>query len=281
MTVPHSRLIGVLALFLAAAGHAGMAQLSVPDKAEISGGETGLAAQGFAFADLVQGGDTPIDAKELPDADIAATPAATTLSPQVEKVVVEAVQSAVQPLPTGAVPIRPALEVEPSSSQKPEEPRPSEAATAAPKPEVLEPLPDAKPEPKPRPTPKRVQRHGNNAAQNTLAGTASGTAPKHSGQAKTSPGTAKQQGNAAADNYRGKVLRRVMRAKRQRVNIRGAVLVRFTITGSGALASARIAKSSGSSKLDNIALAQVRRAAPFPPPPKGVRPSYTVRIKGK
>ncbi|AUQ76033.1 energy transducer TonB family protein [Phaeobacter piscinae] len=281
MTVPHSRLIGVFALFLAAAGHAGMAQLSVPDKAEISGGNTGLAAQGFSFADLVQGVDTPIDAKELPDADIATAPAATTLSPQVEKVVVEAVQSAVQPPPTGAVPILPALEVEPSPSQKPAEPRPAETATAAPKPEVLEPLPDAKPEPKPRPNPKRVQRHGNNAEQNTLAGMASGTAPKHSGQARTSPGTAKQQGNAAADNYRGKVLRRVMRAKRQRVNIRGAVLVRFTITGSGALASARIAKSSGSSKLDNIALAQVHRAAPFPPPPKGVRPSYTVRIKGK
>ncbi|ATF19903.1 energy transducer TonB family protein [Phaeobacter gallaeciensis] len=281
MTVPHSRLIGVFALFVAAAGHAGMAQLSVPEKAELSGGNTGLAAQGFAFADLVQGVDAPIDAKELPDADIAAVPPATTLSPQVEKVVVEAVQSAVQPPPPGAVPILPALEAEPIQSEKLSEPRQPETATAAPKPEVLEPLPDAKPEPKPRPKPTRVQKRGNNAEQNTLAGTQSGTAPKHSGQAQTSPGTAKQQGNATADNYRGKVLRRVMRAKRQRVNIRGAALVRFTITGSGALGSARIAKSSGSSKLDNIALAQVRRAAPFPPPPKGIRPSYTVKIKGK
>ncbi len=281
MTVPHSRIIGVFALFLAAAGHAGMAQFSVPEKAELDGGNTGLAAQGFAFSDLVQGVDTPVVTKELPDADMATAAPVTKLLPQAEKVVVEAVQSAVQTAQAGAVPILSALEVEPSQSQKPAEPRPPETATAVLKPEVLEPLPDAKPEPKPRANPTRVQRYGNNAEQNTLAGTASGTAPKHSGQAKTSPGTAKQQGNAAADNYRGKVLRRVKRAKRQRVNIRGAALVRFTITGSGALASARIAKSSGSSKLDNIALAQVRRAAPFPPPPKGIRPSYTVKIKGK
>lgn len=281
MTVPHSRIIGVFALFLAAAGHAGMAQFSVPEKAELDGGNTDLAAQGFAFSDLVQGVDTPVVTKELPDADMATAAPVTKLLPQAEKVVVEAVQSAVQTAPVGAVPILSALEVEPSQSQKPPEPRTPETAKAAPKPEVLEPLPDAKPEPKPRPKPTRVQKRGNNAEQNTQAGTASGRASEHSGQAQISPGTAKQQGNATADNYRGKVLRRVKRAKRQRVNIRGAALVRFTITGSGALASARIAKSSGSSKLDNIALVQVRRAAPFPPPPKGIRPSYTVKIKGK
>ena len=72
-----------------------------------------------------------------------------------------------------------------------------------------------------------------------------------------------------------------MRAKRQRVNIRGAALVRFSIAANGALRAASIVKSSGSAKLDSIALAQVRRAAPFPAPPAGARTTYTVRIKGK
>ena len=100
------------------------------------------------------------------------------------------------------------------------------------------------------------------------------------GQATKTGGTAQVQGNAAASNYPGLVMRRIQRAKR-RTTVRGVAMVRFRIGAGGGLAGLSLARSSGSDKLDRIALDQVRRAAPFPPPPAGARTSFTVRIKGK
>lgn len=302
MRVPQSRLMGLAAVFAAAAAHAGFAYMIRGEQAEQAGGQTGLAAEGFAFADLVQGTDVPEATSELLEAEtteVAEKPVLQVQPPVAEAVRTEAVAvrapvanaepvlpfAQTEPVETQQVasPVQPQSQAEPAGQQQPEE------AETAPEPDIQEPLPEAKPEPKPEPRPdpepdpkpRRKQQRGNNTEANAAAGTATGTAAKNAGQATSAPGAAKQQGNAAADNYRGQVLRRVMRAKRQKVNIRGAVLVRFTITGSGALGSARIAKSSGSAKLDSIALAQVRRAAPFPPPPEGAKTTYSVRIKGK
>ena len=75
-------------------------------------------------------------------------------------------------------------------------------------------------------------------------------------------------------------MRRIQRAKR-RANVRGEAIVAFRIGPGGGLAGVSLARSSGSARLDEIAVAQVRRAAPFPPPPSGARTSFTVRIKGK
>ena len=81
-------------------------------------------------------------------------------------------------------------------------------------------------------------------------------------------------------NYRGQVFRKIARAKRGRVNIRGATIVTLTIAPSGQLAGIGVARSSGSGKLDEIAVSQVRRAAPFPAPPNGQSQRYTVKISG-
>ena len=302
MRVPQSRLMGLAAVFAAAAAHAGFAYMIRGEQAEQAGGQTGLAAEGFSFADLVQGTDVPEATSEVLEAETAEAaarpvqkPAAPAQPPAAETLQAETV-AAQAPVPN-AEPVLPSAQIAPAETQQAETPvqpqaqaepveqqQPVEAETV-PEPEVLKPLPEPKPEPEsvpePQPKPRQTQRRGNNAEADAQAGAASGTAAKNAGQAASAPGAAKQQGNAAADNYRGQVLRRVMRAKRQRVNIRGAALVRFTITGSGALGSARIAKSSGSAKLDSIALAQVRRAAPFPPPPAGAKTTYSVRIKGK
>jgi protein TonB len=53
---------------------------------------------------------------------------------------------------------------------------------------------------------------------------------------------------------------------------RGSVVIALSISTSGSLTSARIVRSSGSASLDQNALAAVRRAAPFPPPPSGAAP---------
>ncbi|MGR3621073.1 TonB family protein [Pseudophaeobacter sp.] len=131
---------------------------------------------------------------------------------------------------------------------------------------------------KPAPTPLVAKPRGNSEV-NATQGVATSTGTQTGGQAQTVGGTATVQGNAAADNYPGQVMRRIQRAKRV-ADVRGVAIVRFSIAASGGLAAVRLARSSGSGKLDGIALAQVRRAAPFPPPPAGAKRSFAVRIKG-
>jgi protein TonB len=61
----------------------------------------------------------------------------------------------------------------------------------------------------------------------------------------------------------------------------GTVQIAFTIDRSGRLLSSRIAGSSGSARLDQIAMALLARASPFPVPPTGVAQSalaFTVPI---
>ena len=92
--------------------------------------------------------------------------------------------------------------------------------------------------------------------------------------------TSKSAGNAAISSYKGKVKRKIDRSARGKSNIRGSAYIALTISGSGSLVSVRVAKSSGSSRLDKEALAQVRRAAPFPAPPGGKSLPFTVKITG-
>lgn len=65
-----------------------------------------------------------------------------------------------------------------------------------------------------------------------------------------------------------------------RVGQRGSTTVTFAIGAGGALRFVRVARSSGNTRLDQMALATVRNAAPFPAPPgvtTGAAP-FTVRI---
>jgi protein TonB len=57
----------------------------------------------------------------------------------------------------------------------------------------------------------------------------------------------------------------------------GSATVVFSIGAGGALNGVRIGKSSGNSKIDQLALATVRGAAPFSPPPSGPA-SFSIRI---
>jgi protein TonB len=86
-------------------------------------------------------------------------------------------------------------------------------------------------------------------------------------------------GGLSAAAHQSKVWSALARHK-PRAGQRGSTTVTFAIGASGGLRGARIAKSSGNAKIDQMALATVRNAAPFPPPPslKSGAASYTIRI---
>jgi len=98
---------------------------------------------------------------------------------------------------------------------------------------------------------------------------------------KLSPPAPKQasSGGLSAAAHQSKVWSSLARHK-PRAGQRGSATVTFAIGASGSLRGARIAKSSGNAKIDQMALATVRRAAPFAPPPnlKSGAASYTIRI---
>jgi protein TonB len=58
----------------------------------------------------------------------------------------------------------------------------------------------------------------------------------------------------------------------------GSAVVAFAIGPAGGITGLRIARSSGKPSLDQAAIATVRSAAPFPPPPVGVNSAFSIQI---
>ena len=81
-----------------------------------------------------------------------------------------------------------------------------------------------------------------------------------------------------AAGYGAKVRAAIGRHKPKTVGASGSATVSFAIGPAGGLQSLRINRSSGKAQLDQAALASVRNAAPFAPPPAGIRPSYSIQI---
>src|SRR5262245_51728358 len=94
--------------------------------------------------------------------------------------------------------------------------------------------------------------------------------PARSLSAEASPKIA----NAA---YATSVYGALARKKPRSVGASGSVTVSFAIGASGSLRNALVARSSGKATLDRAALAIIRQADPFSPPP-GPRQSYTITI---
>jgi TonB family protein len=80
-----------------------------------------------------------------------------------------------------------------------------------------------------------------------------------------------------ADKTYGTLVYAALERHKPTATKRGSTTVIFTIGSSGALNNVRVAKSSGNSRVDHIALQTVRDAAPFAPPPNGAS-SYMIRI---
>lgn len=137
--------------------------------------------------------------------------------------------------------------------------------------------------PKPQPTAKPAARANpapGNSERNAQAGEATGQREAVARQSGT-VGRQQAAGNAAASNYPGLVMRRLARAGKPRVNARGTAVVAFSIAANGGLSSVSLARSSGSTALDQAALRLVRGAGPFPKPPVGARHSFSIQIKGR
>jgi protein TonB len=78
-------------------------------------------------------------------------------------------------------------------------------------------------------------------------------------------------------SYNSKVWSALARHK-PRAGRHGSTSVTFGIGAKGELRFVRVSGSSGNRKIDQLALATVRNAAPFPSPPNGAQ-SYTIRIR--
>ncbi|MGD9502994.1 MAG: energy transducer TonB, partial [Methyloceanibacter sp.] len=76
--------------------------------------------------------------------------------------------------------------------------------------------------------------------------------------------------------YSSKVWSALARSK-PRAGQSGSATVVFSIGAGGALTSLSVGKSSGIARIDQLALATVRGAAPFPPPPSGPA-TFSIRI---
>ncbi len=178
----------------------------------------------------------------------------------------------VQPEPAITAPDEDQRPTTPSTSLRPAaRPEYIEAKAAPPKPKREKPA---------KQPPKQPKSPAGNSDKNTKKGSETAKTKTGGATSSSSAATSKAAGNAAISSYKGKVFRKIARAKSGKVNISGAVLVSLTIGGNGQLTGVRVARSSGSARLDKIAVSQVRRAAPFPRPPDGRTHSFSVRIRG-
>lgn len=269
-------------------------QTAVPDAAQ-----TQIETSLLASVPVVVDQTAPIDdaVARLPEsATVDPTTAPTPVSATVPKTVLQELQQAVQPTPPVVVKTQKPAElakqqvavVTSVTSPLQDTPTPAPAKlrpVARPVETKLQTAPPPKPAPKAKPKPPKPRpataKSNDNSNRNAKKGSETGkqdTGGARSGQ-KAKRSTA--QGNAAKSNYPGIVFRKISRAKRQKVKIKGAVRISFRIAGNGGLAGISVARSSGSQKLDQIALAQVRRASPFPAPPAGARTSFSVEIRGR
>lgn len=292
--IASSRLGKLIALLLAGGAHGALALALVQNEPVEIEGAAGAAEVrlGTAFADMAAGTLSAVGATELtetPSPEPARPlPRLDPLSPQtavaaVMPKVAEAVRRQAEPSenaplssPQAAEPVERLAALTPQPRplkpvQRPEPAKPVKAEPVKAKPpekKVIKPQPEARPAPR------------GNAQHSAQAGQTSGKA-RAKATTSGSAGKSKSAGNAAASNYPGLVMRKLSRAPRPRINVRGAAVVAFRVSDGGGLAAVTIARSSGSSALDQAALRVVRRAAPFPAPPSGARRSFSVRIKGR
>ena len=82
----------------------------------------------------------------------------------------------------------------------------------------------------------------------------------------------------SAGAYASKVHAAIARHRRKVAGTNGSATVTFAIGPAGGIRAARISRSSGKTQLDQAALASVRSAAPFPPPPQGAKSTYSIQI---
>ncbi|MBM9594398.1 energy transducer TonB [Roseitranquillus sediminis] len=112
--------------------------------------------------------------------------------------------------------------------------------------------------------------------------TAEAAPPSHvTKRAAREPATGEATAAAPAglEDYKKLVLVRIARQPRRATGLRGSAVIGLRIAGNGRVAELNVQRSSGSPRLDAVAVAHVRRAAPFPPPPDGISVTVVVTVE--
>lgn len=139
--------------------------------------------------------------------------------------------------------------------------------------DAAEAVPEAKESPKPQKEKHERKKKESSRANRTAAANPSRAAASHShGRAGAGGRRREAGGNASVSSYQAQVVAHLQRYKSypaaaKSAGIRGIATVRFSLSASGTVISAALARSSGAGVLDQAALAMVRRASPFPPIP--------------
>ncbi|WP_422002010.1 TonB family protein [Roseovarius mucosus] len=259
---------------------------------------------GSSFADLVAGAaqpvsDTPVTPSVTAAEVLRPTKPDGTEAQAVRPQKVQAVAKASEALQMPVVPSAPTVTAATPATPATKDPAPapaSQPSVAQPKAETgleISKRPKARPtqltatatpRAAPKPDRKTAARatSGSNADQTATRGSMTGheTATAAT-EGRPKDHQSKTPGTAATSNYPGQVMRHLARVPRPRADTRGVALVQFSISEGGRLASVRVARSSGSTRLDRAALTVVERAAPFPAPPAGAQRSFSVQIKGE
>jgi protein TonB len=279
--------------------HAGAATLfeAQPEKeqAEIAGGEAmEVTLLGNAFEDTLQAGDPsePLEPmEEQPEQVEPILPETAAVVPEevtpIQSEIAAEAPSDIPPveadiiLPADEIPPVAVAEAEVTATVPPVETVvPEEKPEQKPEPQKVE-KPKKKPEPKKeKPVKKKVvARKTGDAGANAASQNKGQADGAENAKVSTSQGKkgaqSRQSGNAATSNYQGKVRSKLQRALKypraaDRNDVRGAPWVRFTVSASGAVSGVSVAKSSGSSLLDQAVINAVNRASPFPPIPEAV-----------
>jgi protein TonB len=197
---------------------------------------------------------------------------AVAAEPKVETVPAQP-KTVVEPEPTEVVKSE-TVEETPVPAQAPSSPEIKQAAAEAnaPKPgptPVAESKPEMKPEPKAAPAEK---------PKKTAAAEAQGTSTAKPmslgfGRAAARPAAGKISSGRYVANVRAAIGRHRPAARGG-----GSATVAFSIGPAGGLQGAQVVRSSGKPALDQAAIATVRSAAPFPPPPAGAKSTFSIRI---
>ncbi len=153
--------------------------------------------------------------------------------------------------------------------QEPHEPVPQSATASSPSKAPARDVKEQR-EPRPKPAANPAPRRPESKSERDVAAGARAVKGSTGAKARISASRGDVPGYAA------KVRARVASRRPSGNGARGTVVVSFSVAGSGSLAGARIASSSGNAHLDAAALQAVRGAGPFPPTPTGSRLSFAV-----
>lgn len=179
---------------------------------------------------------------------------------------------------------------EPDEITEPKEPLPEEIPQEA---EVALPMQSSpRPEPRPerreepKPVRERPREQPKPQPQEASAASEATTRARNADAQKSSRDAASQSATGSGRSmsparWQSRLMAHLERHKPRARGERGTAYVRFRIDANGRVLSANLARSSGSSGIDEAAVATVRNASPVPAPPPGVNLSMTVAIEFK